>query len=212
MKRKMRRDAKAKERENDNVNERGYSIDQRISIESMNVNIRRLEHQKKESKLIGLSIQEAAIRGQILGAENCAALRCPQYDPNNIYWCRVDMLVQQQTDCVVMMNKYNSEMLIENDGFGVIGPQPMITRFLNAPSPEQRRNDPMALDISDMHNFDVNNVDDIEVLSHNEGNGDDLESSDKGYKVKKERIKRANKKAKAPTRVSERNKKKRTRK
>ncbi len=206
----MRRDAKSKERSNDIVNTRGYSTDQRISIESMNVNIRRLEHQKKESKLIGLSIQESAIRGQILGAENRAALRCPEYDPNNIYWRRVDMLVQQQTDCVVMMNKYNSEMLIENDGFGVIGTQPMISTFLNPLSPEQRRNESMAFDISEVQNFDDNNVGDIEVLSDNDGNADESGSDDKGYKVKVEKIKRATKKAKAPTRVSERNKKKRS--
>ena len=96
MKRRQRRAAKANARESDVVSVQGYSTDQRISIESMNVNICRLEHQKKESKLVGLSIQESANRGEILGAENRAALRCPEYNQKNIYWQRVDLLVIQQ--------------------------------------------------------------------------------------------------------------------
>jgi hypothetical protein len=78
MKSKVQREAKAKERVGNIVAVRGNSTDQHISIESMNVCICCLEHQKKESKLIGLSIQEAAIRGQILGAENIASLFCLQ--------------------------------------------------------------------------------------------------------------------------------------
>ena len=65
MKRKERREQKNLERSSDELNFRGHTTDQRTSIESMNVNIRCLEHQKKEIKLVGLSIQEAAIRRQM---------------------------------------------------------------------------------------------------------------------------------------------------
>ena len=110
MKRKERREQKNLERSSDELNFRGHTTDQRISIESMNVNVRRLEHQKKETKMVGLSIQEAAIGRQITSAEIRASTRCPDYDANNIYWQRVDTLIQQQTECVVMMSRHNNAM------------------------------------------------------------------------------------------------------
>ena len=218
MKRRQRRAAKANDRASDVVSVRGYSTDQRISIESMNVNIRRLEHQKMESKLVGLSIQEAAIRGQILGAENRAALRCPEYDPTNLYWQRVDLLVQQQTECVVMMNRYNNDMLIENDGNGVVpkAANPQVSAFLNQPSPVKTNmkrsftdlvgdgNQQLAFDINDEDNFDNDNVGCIGRSIESEEEMDYIQSKD----VKKEKIKKAkNQSSKGPTRVSKRKKK-----
>jgi len=219
MKRKERRERKKAERSSDVLSIRGYSTDQRISIESMNVNIRRLEHQKKETKMVGLSIQEAAIGRQITSAENRASLRCPIYDPNNLYWRRVDALIQQQTECVVMMNRYNNDMLIEGDKNGVETNEPKVSAFLNQPSPvknTKRSFDDLvggedgniiAFDINDEDNFDEDNVGNVDRLS------DKADNNDNEYAVKKEKIKKAttNKRNKATTRSSASGVSKRTR-
>ena len=60
--RAAKRQKKTDERSNDTTTSRGFAMDQRISIESMNINKKRLEHQQNEIRLVGLSIQEAAIR------------------------------------------------------------------------------------------------------------------------------------------------------
>jgi hypothetical protein len=216
MKRKARRALKKEERSNDVVSVRGYSTDQRISIENMNVNIRRLEHQKKEVKMVGLSIQEAAIGRQITAAENRAALRCPQYNKDNMYWRQVDILIQQQTECVVMMNKYNNEMLMEKDQSEVMKQGPIVSSFLNQPSPnkmvDRSYNDVvgdddnvMAFDINDEENFDKDNVGYIERRNVDDNEVEYEEIKDQSYEVKKEQIKKVTKKRpNSATRVSKR--------
>ena len=203
------------ERASDTMNIRGYSTDQRISIESMNVNIRRLEHQKRETKLVGLSIQESAIGRQITSAENRAKERCPTYNPNNAYWRRVDGLVQQQSDCVFMMNKYNNDMMMESEK-----PEPVVTNiseFLNLPSPVKKKRNIevmvddddevslIAFDIDDESNFDKDNigtVDTNKTFMKNKKKRDEHKEKkkDKGYKVKKEKMTKATKATKVSTR------------
>ena len=47
----------------------------------------------KESKIVGLCIEESAISRQIVQAEKRAEMRCPQYDAGNLYWKRVHELL-----------------------------------------------------------------------------------------------------------------------
>ena len=220
-KRKDRRALKEGDRSSDVVSVRGYSTDQRISIENMSVNIRRLEHQKKETKLVGLSIQVSAIEAQIKSAENRALIRCPEYKESNVYWQRVDALMQQETNCVLMINKYNNEMLTENET-----PQSNVTQvseFLNQPSPVKKKrafhdlvgvdDDVVAFDINDEGNFDDDNVGMVDKHTNkkkgkkkaiaSDDNDSDDSNEDNGYKVKKEKMVKAKKKANT-TRVSKR--------
>jgi hypothetical protein len=160
-KRRNRKAEKDNERSSDMTNVRGYSTDQRISIEHMNVSIRRLEHQQKESKLVGLSIQVSAIGTQIASAEARAIQRCPQYDPTNIYWKRVDQLIEQETEVVFTMNKYNNDLLIDDhklkDG-------PQISSFLNQASPvktsKTTKKSIKSNTDSPIYELDTNNSDD----------------------------------------------------
>ena len=60
---------KDKDRASSETAKRGFSTDQRISIELLNINHQRLAHQKEETRLVGLSIHESAISRQIASAE-----------------------------------------------------------------------------------------------------------------------------------------------
>lgn len=130
--RAAKRQKKTDERSNDTTGDRGFSTDQRISIESMNINKKRLEHQQHETRLVGLSIQGSAIRSQIESAEKRAELRCPTYDENNKFWKRVDELLEQQSDVVRSIREY-SDSLISPAATKTANPQ--VSEFLNQPSP-----------------------------------------------------------------------------
>ena len=153
-----KRNAKANDRANDTQGDRGFSTDQRISIESMNINKKRLIHQQNETRLVGLSIQEAAIRNQIESAESRASQRCPKYNKNNVYWKRVDNLLEEQND-VVEQIKEHSRALITNDVTDSFKPE--VSEFLNQNSPTKKRketdifdgeNEPLVSDIVDEQN------------------------------------------------------------
>jgi len=65
---------------------RGFSTEQRIDIENLNVKKQSLLDRQRESRIVGFSIEEAALSRQVESAERRAALRCPEYDPVNIHW------------------------------------------------------------------------------------------------------------------------------
>ena len=208
-KRKMRKVDKDNERASDTLNVRGYSTDQRISIETMNVNIRRLEHQQKESKLVGLSIQVSAIGTQIASAEARATQRCPEYNANNLYWKRVDLLIQQETDVVFTMNKYNNDLLVEDGSRNNVT---QISNFLNQESPIKKK--PVRVDsgTKDAGDYDIDNAvvafdmeeqvvsnDDVITIDNAKGdkeeamddNDEDNDNDKATYKVKKEKLAKA---------------------
>jgi hypothetical protein len=94
---------------------RGFSTDQRLNIEHVKINRQRLTHQKDETRLVGMSIQEAAIGRQIASAEARATVCCPEYDPSNVYWKKVDDLLEEQTRVTNNMGLYNTAMMEEGD-------------------------------------------------------------------------------------------------
>ena len=126
-----KRQKKSDERMNDTGNSRGFSTEQRISIESLNINKRRLEHQQNETRLVGLSIQQSAIESQIEGAERRANLRCPEYDENNIHWKRVDDLLEQQSEVIKLIKEYNLQITKESSKLH----NTEVSEFLNQASP-----------------------------------------------------------------------------
>ena len=193
MKKEMK-DKKSVVRSNDTAN-RGFSTDQRISIESLNINRERLTHQKDETRLVGLSIQESAIGRQIASAEGRARERCSEYHPKNPYWKRVDQLLAEQQNVTDMMANYNNSLMNDN-GSNAKDSGAKVSEFLNKPSPvkaaTKRSFDDMRGDTS------------IIVFDDEDDNGNDEE----GLAVKLERIEKVTKEATVSRRSSKRGKRK----
>ena len=150
MSRSQRRKAtikkKAEERDNDRSTVRGFSTDQRINIQALNINKKRQEHQRNQILLVGLSIQESAMSRQIESAEKRATIRCPVYDPNNIHWKIVDDLIKDHSDLVKSISTktvhlFNNEKDDkDDDGDNTVG------AFLNQPSPTKKRKTATAVE------------------------------------------------------------------
>ena len=108
--RKRSLEEKSEESRNDNFNKRGFTTVQQIELE--NLNERRLERndRQRESLIVGLSIEEAALSNSIEKAEKRAEMRCGEYDPSNIFWKKVDALIEKHEE--VLKNffvQHNSE-------------------------------------------------------------------------------------------------------
>ena len=75
---------------------RGFSTDQRISIEVMNIQKELVQDRRRESMMIVLSIQLSSITSLLNQADIRASNRCPTYDKDNAHWKRVDNLIEEQ--------------------------------------------------------------------------------------------------------------------
>ena len=156
---------------------RGFSTDQRINIETVKINRQRLTHQKDETRLVGMSIQEAAIGRQIASAEARAMLRCPEYKPTNVYWKRVDELLDLQAKVTENMGSYNDAMM-KDEAKKEEENEKKVNEFLNNPSPVKKKID--KRNYEDMKDDESNKV--IVELD------DDYGFQDEGLAVKLERI------------------------
>ena len=107
---------------------RGFSTEQRIDIENLNVKKQSLYDRQRESRIVGFSIEEAALSRQVEAAERRATLRCPEYDPINIHWQRVDALIEEQEFVLSRIRDFNEHKSTL---------PPTVTPFMNAPSPEK---------------------------------------------------------------------------
>ena len=67
---------KVSESHNDNTAIRGFTTEQRIEIENLNVQRQMMMDRQYESKIIGLSIESSAIERQVIHAERRAEQRC----------------------------------------------------------------------------------------------------------------------------------------
>ena len=131
--RKVTMKKNSEERENDRSAVRGFSTDQRINIQALNINKKRLEHQRNQTYLVGLSIQDAAMARQIESAEKRATIRCPVYNPRNMHWKICDDLIKTHNELVSSITS-KTEALFSNendekddDGDDTVG------TFLNQP-------------------------------------------------------------------------------
>ena len=100
-KRKDRREKKKVERKLDASAVRGFSTDQRITIESINVNKQTLKHLQDETQMVALGLQETAIRAQLTHATSMAERQCPKYKDTNMFWQRADALQKRHADAIV---------------------------------------------------------------------------------------------------------------
>ena len=79
-------------RASDNSSDRGFSTDQKLQLEIIDLTREQTNYRSRESVLMGLCIQEAALTKQIDRAGRMAERRAPNYmdDVNNKWWMKVD--------------------------------------------------------------------------------------------------------------------------
>ena len=65
---------------------RGFSTEQRLDIESLNIKKQLLFDRKQEQKIVAFSVEESALARQIEQAQRRSITRCLDYDSNNIHW------------------------------------------------------------------------------------------------------------------------------
>ena len=112
---------------------RGFSTDQRIDIEKLNVQQRMLKDRRDETTIVALSIEESAIGRQLGVAEKRAEQRCPKYDATNVYWKQVDQLIEDQQSVMDRIRAFNTPVTtsIQNT---------KVSEFMNQDSPIKNKN------------------------------------------------------------------------
>ena len=115
-KRALDKEEKALEAKVTNSNDRGFSKLERIEIDSLNIRKQEMLDRQKESTLVGFSIEESAVSRLIEQAERRAEVRCPTYNSNNLYWQKVDLLLEKQETILTKMHDFNSKPPQETPG------------------------------------------------------------------------------------------------
>ena len=128
---------KLSESHNDNTAVRGFTTEQRIDIETLNVHKQGMIDRQNEAIAVGLAIESGALDRLVEAAERRAEARCPQYDDKNTYWQRVDHLLVQQ-DSVLQRIQENNQRKVT--------PLEHLSPFLNQPSPKKAKS---CIDIAD---------------------------------------------------------------
>ena len=70
---------------------------------------------KNDSVLVGLSIEQCALKDQVEAAERRAASRCREYDPSNLYWRKVDSLLEDQDKLLEKIRSFNKDMMVQTE-------------------------------------------------------------------------------------------------
>jgi len=109
-KRKMALQLKKEERAGDRSAVRGFSTEQRINLEALDISKQKLQHQKNQSFLVSLAIQESAMARSIEALEKRAMIRCPEYDENNIHWKKADELSEEHQLLVKSIGEKTEKM------------------------------------------------------------------------------------------------------
>ena len=124
---------KALESKHDTASQRGFSTDQRIDIEALDVQKESMRNRKHEAALVGLSIEESSLSKMIETAERRAWSRCSDYDPESVYWKKVDTLLQDQDKLLLKIRSFNDNTLFEKSKTNV-----SVSSFLNEASPNKQ--------------------------------------------------------------------------
>ena len=117
-KRKSDKIAKQLQRANDSSADRGFSTDQKIQLEMIDLTRQQTTDRSRESILMGLCVQEAALTKQIDRAERMAERLAPDdiEDVNNKWWNKVKNLIHKQELIVTEMAKLNNNAIVRNKG------------------------------------------------------------------------------------------------
>lgn len=143
----------------------------------MNINKKRLEHQKNQTLLVGLSIQESAIARQVESAEARATSRCAKYNKNNTYWKRVDELIEKHDELVKSISEKTVALFSNNDDKE---DDNEVSEFLNQKSPTKKRK------YTQLKNDDDDSivVFDLEEVAKDDDDEDVIDKLDNSKKLK----------------------------
>ena len=106
------------QRMNDNSSDRGFSTDQKIQLEIVDLTRQQTKDRSRESILMGLCVQEAALTKQIDRAERMAERLAPNQmdDKNNKWWSKVNYLINEQEKIINQMATLNNKAIENNEG------------------------------------------------------------------------------------------------
>jgi hypothetical protein len=79
-------------RNNDNNNQRGMSFSIKLGVDNLEHKKNELAHQQKETSLIALNMAIQQNQRNLDRSEKRAERLCPEYDPDNIFWKKVNQL------------------------------------------------------------------------------------------------------------------------
>ena len=88
-------------------------------------------------------MEDSALGRQLESSERRAMARCPEYDATNIYWKRVDLLIDEQDSIRKRWRQY-SETSYKN--------VEVVSSSLNVPSPEKATVPPEICPINNVRN------------------------------------------------------------
>jgi len=152
------RKQKDNERVHDTSAERGFSTDQRISIEQLSVQKQSCIDRKNEALMFNLAIEESALARQVEVSETRAQLRCPEYDENNLFWKKANAIIQKHELVMGRMSNLNSQCDTVSHASS-----PKVSEFLNESSPmkkdtKKRNNDGLIMLDSDSSGDDTTSI------------------------------------------------------
>ena len=130
-KRKLDMEVKDVERATDDSSKRGFSTDQRISIEGFYLQRKMQKQQELDSSMVALIAHDASIGRQIEAAERRAIQRCPDFTATNVHWKVVEDLVSKQAEITKRMDGMSNIGVTE----GEKDRNSFVTQFLDGTSP-----------------------------------------------------------------------------
>ena len=141
------RKKESKEKAIDSVNDatatRGFTTDQRIEIENLGVQRESMIDRKNEVAMVALTLEESAMSKLIEAAERRAAQRCPEYNPENPFWKKVDSLLVEQEKLMAKISGFNDSVLKRKTSICEV------SEFLNSPSPAPKKKRDEDLTVGD---------------------------------------------------------------
>ena len=159
--RKDKSDSKSIDGVHDQSSVRGFSTDQRIDIERLNVQQQVLQDRRDETSIVALSIEESAIGRQLRDAERRAEQRCPVYDANSSFWEKVDVLLEEQQSVMDKIKAFNNRT---NDQIKETSDETSVSNFLNQPSPKAIKKKRVITEVEDVS---IGSDSDIEEVTDN---------------------------------------------
>ena len=132
--RKKDAEEKSLDARHDTAAKRGFPTEQCLDIEALDLQKQAMLDRKHDSVLVGLSVEENALTKQIEAAERRAMSRCKEYDANNVYWKKVDILLTDQDKLLLKIRKFNEQMMSEE-----AIPRQSVSSLVNTPSPKKSK-------------------------------------------------------------------------
>ena len=117
-KRKAEKLEKDLKRVNDSSSDRGFNTDQKIQLEIIDLTCQQTNDRSRESIIMGLCVQEAALTKQIDRAERMAERLAPNDidNINNKWWSKVNFLINEQEKIIIQMAVLNKKAIDKSNG------------------------------------------------------------------------------------------------